>query len=76
MHIYQLVSRYSPEKRAFSSDPTGANLPADNAPWVLLSDCGGVSFEENDGPIARAVHRNGRFFIDRDWPAPRHRTLH
>jgi hypothetical protein len=62
MLIYQFVSHIA-TKRAFTSDSTGANLPDEWAPWSLRSDCGGVSFEEDDGPVASLVHREGLFLL-------------
>ena len=47
--------------RAFTSDVTGANLPADYAPWEKSRSK--VQLPGDGSPIAAFVQRNGFFLV-------------
>jgi hypothetical protein len=59
LHIFQ--SNQTPEMYGFTVDPSGANLPADEGPWV---DAGtaiplGTTMASTSPEIAKAIEANG-----------------
>jgi hypothetical protein len=68
MHIYLFASRPEPSVRAYTSDLTGANLPADYAPWDKLdrpSRTVSIPNYDDGGPISTAIDRQGFFLVTR-----------
>jgi hypothetical protein len=61
MDIYRFDSDSTPTVRAFTSDLTGNNLPADYAPWHAVG--GRVELIGSGDPIARVVARHGLFLL-------------
>jgi hypothetical protein len=65
MRIYVFASDTHPSVVGFTSDETGANLPAALGPWCEEADPGIVVIDTEDNPIAQAVRRDG-FFVSTD----------
>jgi hypothetical protein len=61
MAIYLFVSKTTPSLRAFTSDPGGANLPADYGPWTFMGHS--IPTRKTVGVVAEAVERNGFFLL-------------
>jgi hypothetical protein len=62
MEIYFFVSRPEPNVKAFTSDQSGANLPADYAPWDKLRST--TAPTDGDGsPVTAAVRCDGYFLL-------------
>ena len=61
MPIYFFASLSASSVRAFTSDVTGANLPADYAPWEKSRSK--VQIPGEGSPIAALVQRDGFFLV-------------
>ena len=48
---------------AFTSDPTGNNLPSEHAPWLRDGRRSALSIDEVGPVVARAVKERGFFVI-------------
>lgn len=59
MRIYVFVSESEPDILGFTSDKTGANLPAEYGSWREEAEPGVVVVDTDDDPIAQAVRRYG-----------------
>ena len=62
MEIYLLVSS-ARNLRAFTSDPTGANLPADYRPWQTPGAGTALPVHDPVHPVSSAVARDGFFLM-------------
>jgi hypothetical protein len=70
MEIYSFISTARPSVKAFTSDMSGANLPAAYAPW-RVANCGKATvFGSESDPVARAVKRDGYFLLSGKGKAP------
>jgi hypothetical protein len=61
MEIYVFISTTRPSVRAFTSDRTGGNVPADFAPWRAAN--GGRPFVAGSDPVSKVVQRDGYFLV-------------
>jgi hypothetical protein len=59
MRIYVFVSENDPDLLGFTSDQTGANLPAEHGSWREEVEPGVVVIDIDDDPIAQVVRRYG-----------------
>jgi hypothetical protein len=61
---YLFQSRSAPDLRAFTDEPTGSKLPADDGPWALIQEIApGEDWKLNVGRkvVAAAILENGFF---------------
>jgi hypothetical protein len=63
MQIYLFVSSTEPNVRAFTSDPTGGNLPTAYAPWQPSGSGAPTPVRDPVDPVSRAVARDGFFLM-------------
>jgi hypothetical protein len=61
MEIYVFISTTRPSVRAFTSDRTDGNLPADFAPWRAAN--GGRPLVVGSDAVSQAVLRDGYFLL-------------
>jgi hypothetical protein len=62
MEVYIFISTTQASVRAFTSDMTGGNLPADLAPWRATN--GGRPLAGGSDPVSQAVQRDGYFLVN------------
>jgi hypothetical protein len=63
MQVHLFVSTTYASVRAFTSDPTGDNLPPDYAPWRPFSTGDAVPVQKHTQHVADAVARHGYFLV-------------
>jgi hypothetical protein len=67
MTLYLFMSK-AHGVRAFTSDATGANLPADYAPWARSDHRSAMPVGDGDTFVAKAVRRHGYFLMSGSVP--------
>ena len=67
MKIYLFLSETEEDVRAFTSDPTGANLPPDYAPWRSSGTT--MPLGNLTDPVCEAVTRDGFFLVSTETRA-------
>jgi hypothetical protein len=70
MEIYRFISTTWPSVKAFTSDVTGANLPAAYAPWRSTDGGNAMVVGLAANPVAKAVQRDGYFLLSGKGNAP------
>jgi hypothetical protein len=68
VEIYRFISTTWPSVKAFTSDVTGASLPAAYAPWLAAN--GGMVVGSAADPVARAVQRDRYYLLSGKGKAP------
>jgi hypothetical protein len=63
MEIYRFESSTHTSVKAFTADATGANLPADYAPWAPSGKGSAVPIGRDTDPIALEIQRHGYFLL-------------
>jgi hypothetical protein len=63
MNVFIFASEAHRSVSAFTSDSSGANLPAEYAPWRAANGGRAVLAGSNAGPVAKAVERDGYFLL-------------
>jgi hypothetical protein len=61
MTLYFFASRLVSSVRAFTSDATGANLPADYAPWKKSNS--NLPLPDEGSPVTAWVQQHGFFLV-------------
>jgi hypothetical protein len=62
MTLYLFMSKVH-GVRAFTSDATGDNLPADYAPWTRADHRSAMPVGDSDNFVAKAVRKDGYFLM-------------
>jgi hypothetical protein len=63
MQVYIFISEVDPNLRAFTSDETGGNLPAEHAPWRAANGGKSMIFGSDRDPIAIEVRAEGYYLV-------------
>ena len=63
MQVFIFASESCQSISAFTSDDTGANLPAAYAPWRAVNGGRAMAVGGGTDPVARAVERDGYFLL-------------
>jgi hypothetical protein len=63
MQVYLFISDKASKVRAFTSDETGENLPADYAPWQALNSGRPTTIGSKTDPVSAAIAKDGFFLM-------------
>jgi hypothetical protein len=63
MPIYLFASTKDPNMSAFTSDATGANLPAEFAPWQPVNAGSALSTGAGADPVSMEVRERGFYLV-------------
>jgi hypothetical protein len=63
MQVYLFISDKASRVRAFTSDETGENLPADYAPWQALNSGRPMTIGSETDPVGAAIAKDGFFLV-------------
>jgi hypothetical protein len=63
MQVYIFISGKVPNMRAFTSDETGGNLPAEYAPWEAANGGRAMHLGSANDPIAIDVRLDGYHLV-------------
>lgn len=64
MQVYAFISEKEVRVSAFTSDPTGSNLPGVYAPWRPMNGGRGMYLASASDPIAISIRSTGHYLID------------
>jgi hypothetical protein len=64
MQVYIFISEKDPSLRVFTWDETGANLPAESAPWRAANGGQSLFLASASDPIAREIRAVGYHLVD------------
>jgi hypothetical protein len=63
VQVYILISESDPRLRAFTSDVTGGNLPAEYAPWRPTNGGKPMHIASPNDPIGVIIKKDGYFLV-------------
>jgi hypothetical protein len=63
MQVFIFASASHLSVSAFTSDSSGANLPADYAPWRAINGGSAIGIGSAADPVAIAVKKDGYFLL-------------